>query len=264
MPYTKKGASEWEARAYAIFNGAGAPVPAVQDFDAAEGVLVLDDLSEACRAFRDGDAAYAVDALAELHLLFWDNYDVFGEVGVPWRLDTEKNLDRHCKAMAEHLRFYLKKHKDEPAEVYERAHRYFIENMRRAVKERLHMGLDITVLHGDCHPGNVLIADGEPDRVMFVDLEGARMGLGAEDLAMLLGLHLAPEREQALPLLERYHTRVAAQRPGFAFETLLRDYRLALSEALFFPLKLFAERSIDDAQMLANAKAACASFGVIR
>jgi len=260
MPFEKK-ASEHERRAYDLFTRTGIPIPSLLAYDEASQMLSLEDLRETYISGNDAPEQVSVmlDAAANLHAVFWDNYDAFGQVRLPWRLEHPKNFARHCKAMEKHARAFCKAHRMDDG-VFRQAMAFFREEMPRAIDARFHTGKNITVIHGDLHPGNMLFPKGDEGPARFVDLEAVRMGLGAEDLAMLLALHIAPEKEQALPLLKYYYTRLCEKVQGYAFETLLEDYRIALAEALFFPARLFCDAGIQDTTMKRNAITAWHSF----
>ena len=91
--------------------------------------------------------------------------------------------------------------------------------------------------------------------VKFVDLEAVRMGLGAEDLAMLLAI-AAPCGMQVLPLLRRYHQRLCLTVADYPFDALLTDYCVALAENLFFPQMLYLTGVADGVGMMSLATAA--------
>ena len=254
MPFEKR-ASDTERRAYDLFAHNGIPTPEVLSYEA--GVLSLEDLRDT-HISDWGQAGRMIDMAADLHAAFWDRCEAFGEIGLPWRLENAKNFERHCKAMGKGIKPYCKAHGMNGA-VFRRALAYFREEMPRLLDERFHTGENITIVHGDLHPGNVLLPKGDTGRGIFVDLEAVRMGLGAEDLAMLLGLHLAPDRDSALPLLERYHRRLCERVEEYPFEALLADYRVALAEGLFFPMKLYFN-GIDDVHMMKKALRAWRDF----
>ena len=161
--------------------------------------------------------------------------------------------------MEKGIRPYCKAHKMDDG-VFRQALSFFRVELPKQLQTRFHTGKNITVIHGDLHPGNLLLPKAGGGPAVLVDLEAVRMGLGAEDLVMLLALHIAPEKEQTLPLLKRYYTRLCESVQEYAFETLLEDYRIALAEALFFPLKLYLDAGIDDQTMMRNAGMAWQSF----
>jgi tRNA A-37 threonylcarbamoyl transferase component Bud32 len=254
MPFEKRAAPA-ESRAYALFLCAGIPTPQV--FSCEAGLLSLEDLRES-HASDWARAGEMIDMAADLHAAFWDHYEAFGETGLPWRLDSAKNFEKHCKAMEKGVKPYCKAHGMD-GEVFRQALAYFRGEMQRLLDERFRAGKNITIVHGDLHPGNILLPKEGGGPGVFVDLEAVRMGLGAEDLAMLLGLHLFPERARALPLLERYHRRLCGRVAGYPFEALLADYRVALAEGLFFPVKLYFN-GIDDVHMMEKAQKAWREF----
>jgi len=254
MPFEKR-AGPAERRAYDFFARRGIPIPDVLSYEA--GVLLLEDLRDT-HASDWEQAERMAEMAADLHAAFWDNREAFGDIGLPWRFDNTKNFERHCRAMEKGIKPYCKAHKM-GSEVFRQALAYFRAEMPRLLDKRLQAGKNSTVIHGDLHPGNLLMPKDGGARAVFVDLEAVRMGLGAEDLAMLLGLHLAPGRGSALPLLGRYHQRLCERVEGFPFEALLADYKIALAEALFFPTKLYFN-GIDDMHMMEKAILAWREF----
>lgn len=259
MPYEKK-VSASESSAYKLFAQAGIPIPKVLAYDDAAHILTLEDLRETHISGGDAwaQAGNMVDMTADLHAAFWDNYEAFGEVGLPWRLDNPKNFSQHCKAMEKGIRPYCKAHKMDES-IFRQALSFFRSKVLQLMETRFHAGKNITVVHGDLHPGNILLPN-EEGTAVFVDLEAVRMGVGTEDLAMLFALHIAPGVEQALPILKQYHCRLCERVQDYTFETLLEDYRVALAEALFFPQKLFFHSGIDDLTMMENAITAWNGF----
>ncbi|MCL2106009.1 MAG: phosphotransferase [Oscillospiraceae bacterium] len=258
----KKQTNEAEYRAYGLLAGAKIPVPPVLHYDAQNSTLTLEDVSDRYVSGNTdwGRALEMLDTLADMHIAFWDNYDAFGKVGLPWRLDHPKNFAQHCKAMEKGIKPYCKAHKmDDKA--FRQALNCFRTEMPKLLESRFHAGKNITVLHGDAHPGNILLPKEPQNQTMLVDLEAVRMGLAAEDLSMLFGLHIAPEKAQAMPLLEHYYERLTKHIKSYAFETLLEDYRVALAESLFFPQKLYLEGVANDTVMMSRALKAWADFG---
>ena len=255
MSIFTKQTGEDEYRAYRLFAAAGVPVPHVLSYES--GILSLENCGESHTAGW-AQLERMIDMAADLHAFFWDNYDAFGQVGLPWRLDSPKNFARHCGAMKKSIKPYCKAHGMD-TDVFRRALDYFRAQMPERMETRFHAGKNITVLHGDLHPGNVLLPKTDGGRALFIDLEAVRMGLGAEDLVMLLALHTAPEKEKALPLLERYHRRLCESVSGYAFEALLADYRIFLAEGLFFPVKLWINGT-DGRDMMARALQAWQEF----
>jgi len=186
MPFEKK-AGKKEYQAYDLFLRAGVPVPRVLGYDEKSSALTLEDLRE---THVSGDAARervpeALEALADLHASFWDNERAFGQIGLHWRLESQENFARHLKGMEKGIKPYCKAHKMNGA-IFRQALAYVRAEMPKLLETRFHAGKNITILHGDLHPGNMMFPTGAEGTVKFIDLEAVRVGLAAEDLAMLL------------------------------------------------------------------------------
>ena len=84
MSYDKKS-SEHERRAYDLFARATVSVPNLLAYDETSQLLSLEDLRETHIFGSDApeQVSAMLDATADLHAAFWDNYDVFGQVGLP-------------------------------------------------------------------------------------------------------------------------------------------------------------------------------------
>jgi aminoglycoside/choline kinase family phosphotransferase len=253
-----KYASEGERFGYEMFARAGLPTPQVLGWDAQAGILSLEDLRKTHESGR-GRPERMVDMAADLHAAFWEDYEAFREIGLPWRLENRGNYRRHCKAMEKDYGIYRKTHKMDDG-AFRQALAHLRKQMPEMLDTRFHTGKNITIRHGDLHPDNLLLPKGEDGRAVFIDLGGLCIGLGAEDLAMLLLLNVAPEKEQAMPLLERYHRRLCGRVSGYAFETLLDDYRVAMAEALFLPVQLHLQKGFDVSETLEKAARGWLSF----
>jgi thiamine kinase-like enzyme len=123
----------------------------------------------------------------------------------------------------------------------------------------------LTLVHGDLHPGNIFYPIDKEEIVRYIDWEAFRLDLPTTDLVMLLALHLAPQAEQALPLLKAYHAALLGQGiSNYSFQNLLNDYRSAILYGMFYPMKLFTFSGIADDTMLQNALTACESFQCLK
>ena len=127
------------------------------------------------------------------------------------------------------------------------------------IDTRFHSGKNITVIHGDLHPGNTFISKAPGRAVKFIDMQAVRMGLGTEDLAMLLALHIEPGKKNALPLLEEYHRTLCESVADYPFGMLLEDYNISIMENMLFPLHLM-NRGIFDFSMRDRAMRAFETF----
>ncbi len=86
-------------------------------------------------------------------------------------------------------------------------HRAFSDDLRQA----LNLDLPVTLIHGDCHPGNAIVTSS--GRIALIDWECAGMGAAALDLGDLLvdshpdaapGEGIAVHREAIVAVLEGY------------------------------------------------------------
>jgi hypothetical protein len=108
----------------------------------------------------------------------------------------------------------------------------------RLIDARFHAGKNITVIHGEMQPNTACASEAG---VIFTGLQNVRMGLCTEDLAQLLALHLAPEKEKAQPLLDFYYQCLCEGVKGYPHEMFLADYKIAVMENMFFTIKLINE-----------------------
>lgn len=84
-----------------------------------------------------------------------------------------------------------------------------------------------TLVHYDCHPGNLFWRQAEPG---LLDWQLVRSGEGIGDVAYCLATALAPEirRRHEQELLGHYHQMLLEQGVDLSFERLLERYRLHL------------------------------------
>jgi thiamine kinase-like enzyme len=123
----------------------------------------------------------------------------------------------------------------------------------------------LSLVHGDLHPGNIFYPIDKEGCVCYIDWEAYRLDLPTTDLVMLLALHLAPHAEQALPLLNAYHSELLRHGiANYSYENLLNDYRSAILYSLFYPMKLFTLSNITDDTMIHNIFTACESFHCLK
>ena len=107
-------------------------------------------------------------------------------------------------------------------------------------QERAATGRGLTLIHGDCHPGNLLYPH-DPARypIYLVDWQGYCVGTGATDLAYMVTGHWYAEKERALPFLRRYHAALGESGvAGYPWEALWLDYRAAVLHYMFDPIRL--------------------------
>lgn len=139
-----------------------------------------------------------------------------------------------------------------------------------ALRGRLRSG-GTSVIHGDVHPGNAIVAGGGPSpRVVLIDWARARLGSPLEDLASWL--HSLgcwePRARQRHDTLMRAYLEARSTRPALAAR-LRTDYYLAsisngLSGAIRYHLAVLGDRSSSEGARSASRQALVAWERVAR
>lgn len=103
----------------------------------------------------------------------------------------------------------------------------------RAVLSR---GSGITFIHGDCHPGNVLVAEhGGTTQAMVIDWPNWQPGTPTDDLAYYLCLCFPVDdrRAQEGPLLRHYYDSLSNEiKTGYSWDRFMADYRVSIIRSL--------------------------------
>ncbi|MDR2525354.1 MAG: helix-turn-helix domain-containing protein [Oscillospiraceae bacterium] len=207
-----------------------------------------------------------VTALADRHAAAWGNADMLKRAGFQWQHQSEENLLAHISAMERDYKQYradeeagkipavwiceefggarFENHLDvSKLDFYETAFVKLREHYPVLYRERFQASKNITLIHGDFHPGSIEVG-------MDVKIKGkfAKIGLPTDDLAMFLALHTAPGKQEALPLLTQYYNRICETVSGYSQDEFMQDYALSVTEAIFSPIKLI-DRGIYDFKM---------------
>jgi aminoglycoside phosphotransferase (APT) family kinase protein len=198
--------------------------------------LVLEDVAgTGATPGRPGDllsaeqAGAVVDVLARLHASHWEAPDLDRRLG--WLAGPVRRLeDRLGSALAVPLMRHGLRRAGEavPARLHGPALRY--ARRRRRAMRVLAEG-PRTLVHHDCHPGNLYWSGAAPG---LLDWQMVRIGEGLGDVAYLLATALAPETRRAAQdgLLARYRRAlVAAGTPPLDPACLARRYRAHTSYA---------------------------------
>ena len=175
--------------------------------------------------------ALIVDALADLHVQFWD---------LPQRHPAVAALARdvpsfsftvagaHFGAFADALGDRLSPPR--------RAH---LEQILASHPQRPLRG-PLTLVHGDAHWGNFLYPhDPIAHSLFLIDWAMWHANLGVSDLAYNIALQCYPERRARVeqPLVRRYHDRLLAQGvAGYAWNQCWADYRRLVIEQCLWPV----------------------------
>ena len=219
-------------------------------------------------------------AAAQWHAVFWENNDVFGKIGLDWRFETRENLMAHISMMEKDFKKYRKAEesgkipKVDEGEFNGVPYRnenhitiaqldYFTDAIARlketywqSVESRFHDGKNVTVIHGDLHPGRANVSIADANVVKFDGLQAVRMGLPTEDLAMLIALHIDPKSRA---LIDEYYACLTETVSGYPYVTFIDDYKISIMENMFFTIRLI-NRGFMDFGMRDKAIAAFETF----
>jgi len=276
-----------ELHIYSILSAYVLTIPQIYHLDLERGILLMEDLNvdyiqgnhfdennDSGTFIRD-NYSVLLHAMANFHAVFWENHNVFEQITLDRRLENRENLLSHINGMEKDYKKYranevsgkipkvwniFENHIDlDKLDYFHTAINILREKYVELIDKRFHAGKNITVIHGDLHPGNTFISKTFDRSVKFIDMEAVRIGLGTEDLAMLLALHIEPDKQKALPLLKEYHENLCKSVTDYSFDTLLEDYKISIMENMFFTLRLM-NRGIFDFSMRDRAMRAFETF----
>jgi len=262
-------------------------IPQIYHIDLEKKVVLMDDLSydyiqgydfdennEKGEVIRQNYKAI-LSATAKLHADFWENVEFFEKIGLDWRLESKENILSHITCIEED---YKKYRKNEEAgkipkiwmkfenniesmklDCFKDAIQYLRDEYPKLIEARYNSGKNITIIHGDLHPGQTFISKTKDRTVKFGGLQAVRVGLCTEDLAMLLALHIESDKTRAKPLLDYYYQCLCEKVKDYPYEEFIKDYKIAIAENMFFTIKLM-NNGIFDFTMRDNAIKAFETF----
>ena len=262
-----------EILGYQLFKDRTFSIPYVYYFDLPSKSILMEDLNkdfiqgfnydednESGKTIR-ANYKHLIEATAKLHAEFWEDKTTFEQIGLDWRHQSAEHLLAHISAIE--TDFLVYKEKEENGQIphmwecfineldihkldyFQEAAEFLKRTYKDVLSSRFISGNNITLVHGDLHPGNTFIAK-TPDRtVKFIDLQAIRIGLCTEDLAMLLALHIQPDRKLAEPLINNYYQCLTETVSDYPYEMFINDLRLSIMENMFFPIQLFTQGIYD-------------------
>ena len=239
-----------EIRNTDLLRGYNLPIPRIYHLDQDRGVTLTEDLNigfiqgsvfdeetENGKFIRSNYTSY-LEAAARFHAEFWENEDAFRKIGLSWHLE---NFQAHMRGLENNYLQYKAKYKGRvnPSDLqcFDDAISYLRDNYPDVISKRFHSGKNITIIHGDLHPGNTFISTADKS-VKFIDFEALRMGLCTDDLAMLVAYHIAPDKKDALPLLDHYYKYLSKKVDGYSHDEFKKDYITSIIENMFFSIRL--------------------------
>ena len=289
------GRNDVELHRYDMVRSYLQSIPQIYQIDFDNKMVIKEDLSKdyipGYHYDEDNEAGLLIrksyqailQAAAEWHIAFWERSDAFEKIGLDWRLETKENLIAHISMMEKDFKKYKKKEEvGKIPKVWEgefagtpfRFENHItpeqlscftdaIERLKNEywplVESRFHTGKNITVIHGDMNPGTVNVPKTSDETIKFDGLQAVRMGLPTEDLAMLIALHIEPDRHRAQPLLDFYYRCLCEGVKDYSYEAFMNDYKIAVMENMFFTIQLI-NRGIYDFKMRDKAIRAFETF----
>lgn len=254
-----------ELYGYSFLSRYTVAIPLTYYINFQQRIILMEDLNDYIQGFHfDEDNEYGnkirenyyalLNVTAKLHAIFWENKNAFEQIGLDWRHKTKKNLLEHIDGMEKD---FLKYRKDEECgkipkvwDVYENTidtkRLNFFQDAIQLLKQeyinyidtRFNSVKNITIIHGDLHPGNTFHSKSNDKAVKFIDAEAVRIGLCTEDLAMLLALHIEPDKKYAKPLIDYYYNCLCENIKEYSYETFVNDYKISIMENMFFTIRL--------------------------
>lgn len=254
-----------ELLGYSLFNQYTLAIPQIYYIDHDKKILLMEDMNDCIQGFHFDEHNESGEIFrnnyntllaetAKIHAAFWENKDAFGKVGLDWRHDTKENLLAHINGMeADFLKY---RRKEEAGKIpkmwnglcnkidsnrldyFQQAINYLKNEYFGLLEDRFHIGKNVTIIHGDLHPGNTFLINSEHPAIKVIDMEAVRIGLCTEDLAMLLALHMEPDKKYALPLIDYYYECLCKDVKGYSYELFMSDYKLSIMESMFFTIRL--------------------------
>lgn len=208
--------------------------------------LLLEDLSATHQASWEltptQELGMAIaDALANVHARYWGLAPLaaLGEL-LPDRAAIERYIG-HIRAGLAPLLAIAGGHlaPDWPARLHD-----IFEHHPRRMLEQTRAPEQLTLIHGDTNPGNILAPIAPGGRVYLIDRQPFDWSLtvwsGVSDLAYLMCLWWPTELRRRLekPVLRRYHEQLARRGvAGYTWDELWRDYQLAAVQCVYVPVE---------------------------
>lgn len=275
-----------ELSGYELFSRYVTAVPQIYCLDHEKKILLMDEVTDSIQGVHfDEDNEngsifrnhYRVilQEIAKVHAAFWERESVFQEIGLDLRHRAKENLLAHIDGMEQDFLRYRKKEETgripkvwngmrngiaaEKLDRFQDAIQFLRQRYLPLADERFHTGKNVTIIHGDLHPGNLFLTKLPESPVKMIDMEAVRVGLCTEDLAMLMALHIEPDKKDAQPLLNHYYKCLRRSARRYSYGMFMDDYKIAVAEALFYPIRLI-NRGIYDFDMRDRAIRAYETF----
>lgn len=280
--YYRYDARPAEFNGYTLLFGKIKEIPQIYHVDYSKKLLLLDDINddyfigdynednEICDIYRKNYKT-VLRSVANWHGSFWEDYNLFKKIGICWHHSEPENMLAWIKdAMEKQYKRYRKNEEagkipktgvldganiisKKQLDYYEEALLFLKSEYTRLAYERFNAGKNITVIHGDLHPGQTLMSKKADRNIIFRHFQAIRIGLCTEDLAMLIALHISDDSDDSLsrnfndtqPLLDYYYNCISETAKNYSHETFMNDYKISVAENLFFPIRLINQGIFD-------------------
>lgn len=203
--------------------------------------LLLEDLSDTHAPDVEPTwelAAGTIFSLAQLHASWWNNPHLSLTGDYPVRSKIKKYVDFADKGLG---RLLDEIGADLPQEWIALIHKIF-ETHREKMIERVRDGKDMTCIHGDPNPGNILSPVSGVGKIYLIDRQpfdwSLTIWLGVSDLTYMMVHWWDTEMRRAWekPLLKNYHQHLLDLGvQDYSFNQLWYDYRLCAMQSLYVP-----------------------------
>jgi len=262
-------------------------IPQIYHIDLEKKVVLMDDLiNDYIQGYdfnennENGDIIRQnynaiLSATAKLHAVFWESSELFEKIGLDWRLESKENILAHISCMEKDYKKYRKKEEEgkipkvwmkfennietRKLDYFQNAIQYLRKEYPKLIDARFNAGKNITIIHGDLHPGQALMSKTCDRTIKFVGLQAIRMGLCTEDLAMLVAIHIESNKIKATPFLDYYYKCLCEKIEDYPYEVFINDYKISVAENMFFTIRLI-NNGIFDFSMRDNAIKAFETF----
>jgi len=178
-----------------------------------------------------------VAAHARFHAFWWDHERLGVSVGA--FADESGALERHLAALPKNLAAFADRLGDRLSDERKRVYERLIAAAPRLMgRYRSHR--DLTIVHGDAHVWNALLArDPILDDVRLIDWDAWRIDTATDDLAYMIAVHCFAEwrRRHERESLRRYYDALTGGGVrGYSFDALWEDYRQSVLWQIITPM----------------------------
>ena len=192
--------------------------------------------------------AEVIDRIARIHAVCWDKPFINDELFVTSREDIcdlaqvgyPENLVASCnKIPGDRLQRMINLSPEGLPEGWADDCRRAITSFPELARSR-YAGRNLTLIHADLHPGNILVPANGENNPAIIDWELLCRGLGVYDISYLIIRCCLPssERKEMEPhLIDRYHQKLVENSvEDYSREACIEDYRLSIIPNLLPPL----------------------------